>query len=62
MSKPIKYTKSKVIKLTEVQYETLKKLENYNVRVCDFIRIAIQEKLERDKHEILKPKKEYCPF
>jgi hypothetical protein len=62
MLKPIKYTKSKVIKLTEVQYETLKKLENYNVRVCDFIRIAIQEKLERDKHEILKPKKEYCPF
>ena len=62
MSKPIKYTKSKVIKLTEIQYETLKKLENYNVRVCDFIRIAIQEKLERDKHEILKPKAEYCPF
>jgi hypothetical protein len=62
MSKPIKYTKSKVIKLTEVQYETLKKLENYNVRVCDFIRLAIQEKLERDKHEILKPKTEYCPF
>jgi hypothetical protein len=62
MSKPIKYTKSKVIKLTEVQYETLKKLENYNVRVCDFIRDAISEKLERDKHEILKPKKEYCPF
>jgi hypothetical protein len=62
MSKPIKYTKSKVIKLTEVQYETLKKLENYNVRVCDFIRIAIQEKLERDKHEILKPKAEYCSF
>jgi hypothetical protein len=62
MSKPIKYTKSKVIKLTEVQYNTLKKLENYNVRVCDFIRIAIQEKLERDKHEILKPKAEYCPF
>ena len=62
MSKPIKYTKSKVIKLTEVQYETLKKLENYNVRVCDFIRLAIQEKLERDKHEILKPKAVYCPF
>jgi hypothetical protein len=62
MSKPIKYTKSKVIKLTEVQYNTLKKLENYNVRVCDFVRDAIQEKLEREKHEILKPKAEYCPF
>jgi hypothetical protein len=62
MPKLLKYKYSKVIKLTEVQYETLKKLENYNVRVCDFIRIAIQEKLERDKHEILKPKAEYCPF
>jgi hypothetical protein len=62
MSKPIKYTKSKVIKLTEVQYNTLKKLENYNVRVCDFVRDAIAEKLEREKHKILKPKKEYCPF
>jgi hypothetical protein len=62
MSKPIKYTKSKVIKLTEVQYNTLKKLDNYNVRVCDFVRDAIAEKLEREKHEILKPKKEYCPF
>ena len=62
MSKPIKYTKSKVIKLTEVQYNTLKKLDNYNVRVCDFVRDAIAEKLEREKHEILKPKAEYCPF
>jgi hypothetical protein len=62
MPKQLKYKHSKVIKLTEVQYNTLKKLKNYNVRVCDFIRDAISEKLERDKHEILKPKKEYCPF
>jgi hypothetical protein len=62
MSKPIKYTKSKVVKLTEVQYNTLKKLENYNVRICDFVRDAIAEKLEREKHEILKPKADYCPF
>jgi hypothetical protein len=62
MSKPIKYTKSKVIKLTEVQYNTLKKLEKYNVRVCDFIRDAIAEKLQREKIEIVKQKAEYCPF
>jgi len=63
MSKPIKYTKSKVIKLTEVQYQTLKKLEKYNVRVCDFIRDAISEKLQREKIEIVKPKiKNVCPF
>jgi len=63
MSKPIKYTKSKVIKLTEIQYNTLKKLETYNIRVCDFIRQAIIEKLEREKVEIVKPKvKNECPF
>lgn len=63
MSKPIKYTRSKVVKITETQYQTLKKLEKYNVRVCDFIREAISEKLEREKIEILKPKeKNICPF
>jgi len=63
MSKPIKYTRSKVVKITEVQFQTLKKLEKYNVRVCDFIREAISEKLEREKIEILKPKeKNICPF
>ena len=62
MKKPLIYTKCKVVKLTEVQHNTLKKLETYNIRVCDFIRDAISEKLERDKHEILKPKKEISPF
>ena len=62
MPKPIKYTRSKVVKITEVEYNTVKKLETYNIRVCDFIRDAIDEKLERDKHEILKPKKDYTPF
>jgi hypothetical protein len=63
MPKPIKYTRSKVVKLTETQFQTLKKLEKYNVRVCDFIREAISEKLEREKIEILKPKeKNICPF
>ena len=62
MTKPIKYTRSKVVKITEVQYNTLKNLRKYNIRVCDFIRDSIAEKLERDKHEILKQKKEYIPF
>lgn len=61
MPKPIKYTKSKVVKLTEVQYNTLKKLENYNIRVCDFIREAISEKLQREGHEITR-KITRCPF
>jgi hypothetical protein len=63
MPKPLLYTKSKVIKLTETQYQTLKKLEKYNVRVCDFIRDAISEKLQREKIEIVKSKeKNICPF
>ena len=63
MPKPLIYTKSKVVKITEVQYQTLKKLEKYNVRVCDFIREAINEKLQREKIEIVKPKnKNICPF
>jgi len=63
MPKPLKYTKSKVVKLTEIQYQTLKKLEKYNVRVCDFIRDAISEKLQKEKIEIIKPKnKNICPF
>lgn len=63
MPKPLLYTKSKVVKLTEVQYQTLKKLEKYNVRVCDFIRKSISEKLQREKIEIVKPKvKDKTPF
>lgn len=58
----VKYTKTKVVKLTEVQFQTLKKLEKYNIRVCDFIRDAIAEKLELEKIEIVKPKKKYYPF
>ena len=56
MPKPLIYTHSKVVKITETQYQTLKKLEKYNVRVCDFIRDAISEKLQREKIEIVKPK------
>lgn len=63
MPKPLIYTKSKVVKLTETQYKTLKKLEKYNVRVCNFIRDAISEKLQREKIEIVKPKiKNDYPF
>ena len=59
----IRYTKVKVIKITETQSETLIKLKNYNVNVSNFIRDAISEKLKRDHKEIIKkPKKENCPF
>lgn len=58
-----RYTQTKVIRITEVQHKTLQKMKSLNVDVGNFIRVAIQEKLERDKYEILKPKeKNICPF
>ena len=59
----MKYTKTKVVKITETQHTTLKKLESYNVRVCDFIRDAISKKIKREGLDIIeKSKKEYIPF
>lgn len=59
----IKYTKVKVIKITERQYETLKKLDSYHINVAQFIRDAIAEKLKREYKELI-PKviSEKCPF
>lgn len=57
-----KYTQTKVIRITEIQHKTLQKMKFLNVDVGNFIRDAIAEKLQREKIEIVKPKKEYCPF
>lgn len=63
MATPKKYTKVKVIKITEIQHNTLKKLDSYQVNVAQFIRDAISEKIKREHKNLLpKPKKEYCPF
>jgi hypothetical protein len=58
-----KYTKTKVIRITETQHKTLQKMKTLNVDVGNFIRDAISEKLQREKIEILKPKEVIkCPF
>lgn len=58
-----KYTKVKVIRISEVQLETLQKMKSYNVDVGKFIRDAISEKIKKEYKKLLpKPKKEYCPF
>jgi len=55
-----KYTKTKVIRISEIQLKTLQKMKSYNVDVGDFIRQAIQEKIKREYNDLLpKPK---CPF
>ena len=48
MPKPLKYTKPRTIKFTEVQDSTLKKLEKYKINVAQFIRDAVKEKIQRD--------------
>lgn len=63
MGKAIKYTKVKVVKITEIQYNTLKKLDSYQINVGQFIRDAISEKIKREYQYLMpKPKKSDCPF
>jgi len=58
-----KYTKTKVIRISEIQLSTLQKMKSYNIDVGKFIRDAIKEKIKREYSDLLpKPKKEYCPF
>jgi len=58
-----KYTKVKVIKITETQHNTLKKMKGYKVDVCRFIRDAIKEKIDKEYADLIpKTKKEYTPF
>lgn len=58
-----KYTKTKVIRISESQLKTLQKMKSYNVDVGQFIRDAIKEKIQREYKDLLpKEKKEYCPY
>lgn len=52
-----RYTKTKVIRISETQLNTLVKMKSFNVNVGDFIRDAIKEKIHRD-YEYLIEKKE----
>ena len=63
MATPKKYTKVKVIKITEIQHKTLKKLDSYQINVSQFIRDAISEKIKREYSELIpKPIKFKIPF
>lgn len=53
------------VRITKVQKQTLDKLKECNVNVCQFVRNAIKEKLQREKVEIITNYKESldeCPF
>jgi len=57
------YTKQISLKISELQKETLNKLSSRNIKVSNFIRLAIKEKIERDyKDLVVKPEKFKMPF
>jgi hypothetical protein len=56
-------TKTKVIRISETQHQTLQKMKSYKVDVGKFIRNAIAEKIKKEYSELVpKPKKSDCPF
>ena len=59
----IKYTKVKVIRITNGQDKTLKKLDSYQINVAQFIRDSISEKIKREYLDLIpKQEKVKCPF
>jgi len=57
------YIKTKTIRLSDIQYNTLIKMRSYNIEIGKFIRDAISEKIKKEYNELIpKPKKENCPF
>lgn len=56
-------TKSKTIRFSETQINSLTILESYCINVNQFIRLAVKEKLQKD-WKTIKEKKEkiICPF
>lgn len=58
-----KYSKVVTLKISKTQKMTLEKLKVRRVKVSEFIRIAIKEKIERDYSELkVKEPKIKIPF
>jgi len=58
----LQLTYKKIISFTEQQKKSLKKLEEYDVNVNEFIRIAVREKIQKDWKGIKESKDNKCPF
>ena len=57
------YTEVFTLKISKQQKQTLEKLKFRNIKVSDFVRKAISEKINRDYENLKeKPKDEFCPF
>ena len=59
---PIKYTKVLQTPVTDIQWATLTKLKQRNIKVPQFVREAISEKINREASELVYPDKYSCPF
>ena len=60
--KPL-YTEVFTLKISSTQKRTLEKLKSRNIKVSDFVRKAISEKIKRDYEELQdKPKKNIVLF
>ena len=56
-------TKTNVIRISEIQHQTLVKMKSYNVDIGKFIRDSIAEKIKKEyKNLIPKEQKVNCPF
>jgi predicted CopG family antitoxin len=59
----MKYTKVKVIRISEEQHKTLVKMKSYNVDVGNFIREAITDKINKEYSNLIpKAEKEVDSF
>jgi len=55
-------TKTKVIRISEIQLKTLQKMKSYNIDVGKFIRDAISEKIKLEYKDLIPKTKNTCPF
>lgn len=55
-------TKTRVIRISEIQHKTLQKMKSYNVGVGKFIRDAISEKIKTEYKDLIPKVKNTCSF
>ena len=58
----LKLSKNITINITEIQWNTLGKLRQRKIKIGQFVRDAIAEKINREASELAIKQKETCPF
>jgi anaerobic ribonucleoside-triphosphate reductase len=63
MPKLLKYTEVYVLKISKTEKQTIEKLKINKIKISQFVRDAIAEKINRELKELnVKPKTTDCPF